>query len=661
MSATYAGLNTTPTDSKAQPLWDIVALKRMRDESFQSLEENRLDGEKSRDYYDGEKGQISHVMREALRLRGQPEIWINRVRAAVDGVVGVIGSNKVDPRAYPREPGDDNASDVASDTLRYTAQQAHFDAIKVNCLEDGLIEGCYAAIVEGGPDQDVTITKIAWDEFFYDVRSKLDNFHDARYLGIAKWMYGDQLFQLYAPELAKLGIKNADELPWESGMGYGSASEGLTWQDKPENVAGWIDPQRKRLLVSEVYHQSNGTWLRSVFCAAGILEHGESPYHDDKNRPRCAIVAGSCYVSRENWRYGIVRDMRPIQDEINMRRSKALHQMNVRTVQISDIGMAAQVSIDTVRTEAAKADGVLPAGYQIVDKQDIVEGQIQLMQEAKAEMQLLGPNLALQGRDPATDSGRQDQIRQAAGLTQLQRVLGRFADWEERVYKAIWAVQRQFWTAPKWIRVTGDDMSPKYIQINNVVAPGQPQLDPQTGQPVTDPNGNPVWAVPPKVENHIAEMDVDIIIDTVPDTASLQQEMFQEFTRLAASSPQLAQQITPKLLIQMSSLPRKQELLKALDAEQQANAAKMQDQQNVQAQALMTKRALDESVVFKNTAAGKAALIDAIAAAVTAHMQIDQAQLAEQQLVAGIPGADGVAPVAPVQPIPPAPQPVAQQ
>lgn len=632
--------------------FDLPRLKRMFDDARQTLQNSRVDSELSRDYYDGPK-QLSPEMLAILRARRQPEIWINRIRGAVDGVVGVIDSNHVDPRAYPVEPGDDDASDVASDTLRYTSQQNHFNVIKADCLENGLIEGCYAAIIEGGPNQDVSVTQVRWDEFFYDPRSRRADFLDARYLGIAKWMYADQLGDIFPSKKAEFGAfaYSGDA----SSVGVGD----LTWEDKPENAFAWLDGTRRRVMVVEVYHLNGGKWFRSVFCAVGVLEHGISAYQDDKGNPACPIIAGSCYVSRENQRYGIVRDMRPIQDEINMRRQKLLHELNVRQIR-STSPDSPPVNVDTVRTEAARADGVIPLGWDIVQRNDVVEGQVNLLNEAKTEIERMGPNPAILGRQGADASGRADQIRQAAGMTELQRVLGRFADWELRCYKQMWAVQRQFWSAPKWIRVTGDENAPKYIQINTVEQPGVPQVNPQTGQPVVGPDGQPVWQTPPVIKNHLAEMDVDIVVDTVPDTASLEQEVWQELIRLIGTNPTYAQQVPFELAIEMSPLPRKRQLIQKIEANKQQNAQQIEQAASVAQGKAFSEQFKTESEAVKNFALAAQARVEGVATAVTAHIDIAEAEMLEEQYQMGTPGIPGLTPTAAdvtPPPQPPAPQP----
>jgi hypothetical protein len=175
------------------------------------------------------------------------------------------------------------------------------------------------------------------------------------------------------------------------------AGSGGLFDDKPEAVLGWVDGKSRRLMVVEVYYLERGVWTRCVFCAAGVFEKGPSPYLDDKGRPRNPIVAASCYVNRDLMRYGRVRNMRPIQDEINARRSRSLHIANSRQVQEVSLGSGMGNS-ELAREEAAKADGVIPTGWQIVPTRDMAVDNQALLAEAKSEMERMGPTPAVLGR-----------------------------------------------------------------------------------------------------------------------------------------------------------------------------------------------------------------------------------------------------------------------
>jgi hypothetical protein len=160
-------------------------------------------------------------------------------------------------------------------------------------------------------------------------------------------------------------------------------------------------------------------------------------------------------------------------------------------------------------------------------------------------------------------------VSQQAGLTELARPMGRLTSWSLRVYEQCWWRARQFWTAPKWIRVTDDPRTMQFLQVNEPVVDEQgnpvPDVDPQTGQPkmqpvvgtgrtaadATDgwtdgqpmagPDGQPamqpVMQPVQKIKNRLADLEMDIIIDEVPDTANLQQEVWKDLLELSKSVP----------------------------------------------------------------------------------------------------------------------------
>ncbi|MGI9170757.1 MAG: hypothetical protein ACR2FH_11400, partial [Caulobacteraceae bacterium] len=135
------------------------------------------------------------------------------------------------------------------------------------------------------------------------------------------------------------------------------------------------------------------------------------------------------------------------------------------------------------------------------------------------------------GRSAAA-SGRHLLARQQAGLTELANLYGALEDWELRVYRQCWARAHQFWTAPQFIRVTDDQDAPKFVGLN---------------QPIPDGMGGVLG-----YKNAVAEMDVDIEIESQADTGTLQQEAFNEIMQLVGASPIYQQQISLKQLIQLS-------------------------------------------------------------------------------------------------------------
>ena len=85
----------------------------------------------------------------------------------------------------------------------------------------------------------------------------------------------------------------------------------------------------------------------------GILERQESPYKDANGKPQAGFVFGSAFVDGDGDRYGVVRSWFSLQDEINKRRSKALHLMNVRQT----YGNQGAGDTNKLKAEMAKPDG----------------------------------------------------------------------------------------------------------------------------------------------------------------------------------------------------------------------------------------------------------------------------------------------------------------
>jgi hypothetical protein len=567
--------------------------KRMFAESRDLLADNRREQQVDDDYYHGY--QLTAAERETLKARKQPDTVFNRYRKAVNGTLGVLEQGATDPRAYGRNPGVDEASaDVVSKTLRFVADLNDFDELRLECAYDYLVPGVCAALVEVDDMRRPKTSQIRWEEFFYDPRSRRKDFSDARYMGIAKWIYADTLKGMY-PEMEKEIEAALDS--------SGPITLDDTFEDRPKDaLSNWIDRKRRRMMVVEIYHREADGWNRCVFHAGGVLEAGPSPYLDEKNRPDNAIIAQSCYVDRENNRMGIGRDMRSPQDEFNKRRQKLLHMLNNRQVQAGGSEAAVQIAMgmdaDMVRAEASRPDGVLPPGWQPVSMNDMASGQFNLLGMAESEMDRQAPNPAVLGRGAESASGRAHLVKQQAGLTEDAVVYKGIHNWEIRMYRAMWNRCKQFWTAPDYIRVTEDDGAPQFIGIN------QPQVQ-EVPAIVPGPDGQPMVGTQQVIlgyENSLAELDVDITLDVVEDTAALHDEEFRALTELAKMYG--PQEVPFDDLLEVSNLPNKRKLIEKRKARaEQAGQMGQMAQQMQQAAAAADIEKTQAEAAFKGAQA----------------------------------------------------------
>lgn len=526
---------------------DLAQYKRWWSEVTTDYATPRQESLKDRDYKDGFQWDESELL--VLADRGQPDSVFNIIARKVDGIVGVEIRTRSEPRAFPRTPQDQKASEIATDTLRYVKEKTRWMSIKTAMFEQGLVEG-YAAVEIGGAQDDVPILPIPADEFFFDPRSRRADFSDARYLGTAKWVDADLAAATFG-----------DSAIVQETLDQSLATD--EFKDRPDT--NWGDRSRKRVFIVDMWHvhPQNG-WMRCVFTGAGKLAVERATMLGPDGAPRHPIEAFSIFVTRKNWRYGVVRQMRSPQDEVNKRRSAALWRAVSRQLKMRKGAMSGDKEL--ARKEAARPDGVLeymtdPKELEYLTNGDQLAAHVDLMNGAIEFMERLGPNPQLLGEAGTASSGRAILALQQAGLGELGVVFERLRDWELRCYRLMWARIRQFWTAPMYVRVTDDAGAARFAPVNGAQQPvmdqnGQPQMeqqqDPFTGQTMQRPQ---VQTGP-----MLADLDMDIIIDAAPEAASLQAEQFETLAKLAQNGVP----IPPDVLIEMSTLPNKTQVLDKL-------------------------------------------------------------------------------------------------
>jgi hypothetical protein len=309
----------------------------------------------------------------------------------------------------------------------------------------------------------------------------------------------------------------------------------------------------------------------------------------------------SAKIDRDNDRYGVVRNLVPLQDEINKRRSKALHLLNVRQT----IGEQGAVDVQTAKAQMSRPDGHVEVApgmrFEVVPQGEFMDGQLILLQEAKSEMDMVGAAAALSGKEPRGQSGIALQTRQQGGMLELEVIRDNFRSLRLRSYRAIWYAIKQFWTAEKWVRVTDDEANLRYVGLNKpltnaellaqqgVDIPPPELLDPGIAQMLSQPSG--------QVQNDVKYLDVDIVIEESVDSTVLQQEEFAVIANMVSSGLP----IPPDIVIEASSLRNKQQILDRMRGQ---NLTPEQQQQQAQ-QAQMQQASLQADLRAKHAKADK--------------------------------------------------------
>jgi len=549
--------------------------------------------ERDRDYFDHKQWTAHEVTK--LKARGQAPIVVNRIKPKVEGLMGLYNLRKVDPKAYPRTAKHEESAHVITDGLRYVADNNDFDNVKVDIAEDFWIEGTGASITDvkqkKNGEVEIRVQQIPWDRFYFDPHSREKDFSDARFLGMIMWLGADQVKEMFP------NVKLDDITEFESDI---SIDE--TFADRPN----WYQKDKNRVKVAYHFFIKNGVWHYVIFSGdVELVAAQESPFLDDDGEPTCIIEAVSANVDRQNNRYGEVRGYIDGQDEINHRRSKALHLLGNRQT----FGRQGSVKdVARAKRELAKPDGHVEfqgeefgKDFGMLPTSDMAAGQLNLYIDAKAELDAIGFNAQLAGQRQSGDlSGKAIDRLQQAGTIELNRQFALLNGLEKRIYRQIWARIKQFWNEEKWIRITDDQEDLRWVGLNAQVktkdwleeqmADESRPLDERQKLAATyqflmaaAQQGNQEAAQKLEeiieVKNDTSELDVDIIVDQSFDVINIQAEQFAEMSKLAQTG-----MIDVIDLLKMSGIRGKDEIIAQIEARQQAQAQAAQQAQAVEAQ-----------------------------------------------------------------------------
>lgn len=515
-------------------LLDVGALCAMFEESEDATYEARSLSERDRDYVDNK--QLTEEELSALKKRGQPPVIDNRIKTKVDYLVGLEKQQRINPKALPRTPKHEADADGATEGLRYVAESEDYDSKRSGVWRNMLVEGSggiSVSVVPGSyskpelmattamtqPEVQIQLRKVAWDRMFFDPHSSESDFSDAGYLGEVLWRDYDDALALYAdnPDAKDILDTTLSNAPSQ------------TYDDKPK-FSLWADKARKRVRICHIWVKRDNEWHFAEYTKGGILKAGPSPYQTDKGESDCELIFQSAYVDRDNNRYGLVREMITLQDEVNKRRSKSLHLLNSNQTLYEE---GAIEDVELFRREKARPDGTMKTApgaltnnkVQTISGAELAQSHFALLQEAKNAIDLKGPNATEMGdktQGSSAASGRAIVASQQGGMIQIGDLMDGLRHLDKRVFRAIWNRIRQYWTAEKWIRVTDDEQNVKWVGMN--VDPQQVQMlmqqDPQAAEKIKG------------IVASVAELDCDIIIDEAPDSLTPQLEQFQALVEL---------------------------------------------------------------------------------------------------------------------------------
>lgn len=597
---------------------------------------------------------------EAMNKQKRPTITINRCRPLINQVSGYFGQNMTEPNYLPRANGDDEVCNIAKGVNKYVYDKAMFSRHKKKVGRDRLICGKGYYWVYYNFDYEVMDGMIKMErrspfEVFVDPESVHEDLSDAEFCGLFSWESPAELEQIYPESKAEIAMFthkfDDDEVASDTVGGE------PVWYSKKLKKVRVVQYWYKERSYRNVYQvdgqpgmQDESEELKAManlkvpgikkhripscdykfmtFVDNVLLEGNDSPY----KHKRFPLVQEFCYYTGERDENdstlepaGLIRDIKPVQRELNKHRSQRMHIVNTQANGIWLVYGTSTPEFDTQLKQYGTTPGAVmkvPPGVTKVERvmpDGISTANVEMEKVAGEDFYTIsGINPETMGNAdaPSQMSGVAIDRRQKASFTQVSDIADE-ANYSERLIQdLLWGDKGrpglipQYFTEEMVMRIVGDDGEHKFIQLANGQQQAkneQPQIDPATGQPQVDEQGQTIK----KVLYDLSKFEFDIVVVPMQNTPTLMAANLEQLI----SAKQAGVDVPGEMILECIPIGNKQELKKKIQ-ENAANASKIEPP------------SVNMSVPFKDLPIeGQIAAMAAIGVQVTPESLVQQMQM----------------------------------
>lgn len=564
-------------------------LQQWRRQARVAQADNRTEMATDEDFYDGI--QMSPEDLQILVDRSQPALTFNVIKNAMNWVLGTEKRNRTDWRVLPRKKADSSSAKVKTKLLKYVndaskAEYARSEAFtEAACAGIGWIE-CGAR----NTDEILYARSERWRNVWYD---HLDTSLDGsmmRYVIREKWIDLDVIQAMFPEREDELKVlaesvnslypyhpddvaitDNASEFDLESDLDslFGGPFDGMRERIKvvemeyrvPQRVQimkirdektpfGTLNnqiyreeyPDHKYLVNGGYFDLSDATKLvvrRAMWAGRILLQDDLSPYYHN----RFSFIPVYCYRrKRDNMPYGIIRDLRDPQSDLNKRKSKQLFLLSASQVVVEKNAVDDFMDF---HDELQKPDGIAVVNEGKMNnwrelKHDAKIGEhAQMAQDDERFIHSIsGVTTDTEWQSRKELSGKAIGLMQNQGMTAHGVIFDNYYFSLQCMGEMTLSNVEQFYDQEKEVRITGDQHRDEFIEINKVGFDGT-------------------------VENSITNEKSDFIVGKQDFRESIRQSMLEQMLKLinnmAKVSGDVALALLDLALELMDDLPNKEE------------------------------------------------------------------------------------------------------
>jgi len=514
-------------------------------------------------------------------------LTINRTFPVINLILGTQAINKFDIQAKARTGDDSELSQTMSEAIQFVMDQSDGPFLVDQAFKDAIVPGfgCMSPGYNSDPRKEqVRVAYRDWKEIWWDpFASPWFSPIDCRYVFHQRWMDLSALQAIFPNKNRELkdhfsditgGVKQgwssvfddeANEIEEEARVLSGSEwADGTRQRVRPVEIwytvfeRAWFGcfpdgraielredmPPEAQYQIVQAAQEVVSAVIRRVRVAT---QDNPSPYPHDQF-PFIPFVG---YIDRFKHPFGVPRQIRDQDIEVNKRRSMALSLLNKRRVAVEDdiLGESTDANaLQNLYLEANKQDGFMVVGAGGLNKIDIQEhqalaaSQISILQQSENEIQQIsGANAEQMGYQSNAQSGRAIEKRQNQGATITAPLFNNLRRSMKALGEQVVSLVQGSWTGEKILRVT-DRLSgaEKFVAIN---------------QPVEGPNGNII------LKHNITQGKYDLVVSDAPASDTVREKNMELIIEWIKKSPP---EIIPNLInlaFEMSDIPNKEQVL----------------------------------------------------------------------------------------------------
>jgi len=572
------------------PKWKkrLDALMTFRRQARIAQVDNRREMAVDEDFYDNI--QLDPEDLSVLLKRKQPILTFNVIKDVINWILGTEKKARIDYDIRPRRKQDVSEAKAKTKLFKYDSDINHAgfarSAAFADCIKAGV--GWLEIGARNHPDSPIYIRPEKWRNVWFDHLSTDLMRRDARFVIREKWIDLDVAMELFPDREDKLKMiaENVNSLYPYLPDEFIISDAAAEFDTEIDGMFGSRnDSFRERVRITECQYRIPGKVpiLRMVDektpfgCLDGTIYRKGTPDHDylvrggyfetqecltmvvrfaqhigslylkdclsPYNHFEFSLVPMWCYVrQRDNMPYGVIRDIRDPQIDLNKRRSRSLFLLSANQIK------AEKGAVDDKQEAIDEANR--PDGYVEYNKGTMLE-IVRNLDLGTAHLQMAQDDERFIGRiagytDPELAQSKKELSGKAIGLLQGNTQIAGGVYWDNYYYNfqlagdILLSVQEQFYDQPMEIQISGDTSKEEFVGIN------QRQEDGSILNPITRSKGRFI----------VGKQDYRESI-----RMAMTETLLGFITSISKTSPQVALAMLDLAVELMDDLPNKAEMV----------------------------------------------------------------------------------------------------